>query len=423
VPRKFHVGLTIILEVFCAVLLLTSTRATAQTVKVVHAFGHGRDGDQPSSSLIFDANGNLYGTTEDGGIAGPVFSGTVFELIPETGGGWTEKVLHSFSGGESRAGYAPSGGLIFDAAGNIYGTTIWGGNGEDPPCDSGCGTVFELLPTADGAWSEKVLHSFGNGADGAYPQAGLIIDSAGNLYGTVPWGGANGGGVVFSLTPRVGGGWAETVLHNFGATGTDSSHPAGNLTFDASGNLYGASLEGGSYNYGAVFELMPEGIGHWKEKTLHSFEYDGMDGVNPNGSLIFDASGNLYGTTGGGGAYNCGTAFELAPQNDGSWTEQVLHSFNDIKTDGYTPLGGLVLDASGNLYGTTVGGAYSGGTVYELTPEGDGVWTERILYEFGSGSRGLMPWTGLIFDATGNLYSTTTSGGPAGRGTAFEVIP
>jgi uncharacterized repeat protein (TIGR03803 family) len=328
------------------------------------------DGDYPSG-LIFDTSGNLYGTTSEGGAYG---GGTVFELTPKAAGGWAEKVLYSFNA-NSTDGYGSLAGLVFDASGNIYGTTYFGGA-------SGNGTVFELMPKADSGWVEKVLYSFNGGTDGNGVNAGLIIDALGNLYGTTSEGGTHYAGTVFRLTHKADGRWTEKILHNFGYyNGKDGSTPNGSLILDARGNLYGTTYFGGDricdgYGCGAVFELTPKAGGSWTETVLHNFNANGKDGYYPQANLIFDASGNLYSTTyeGGGyicGYYTCGTAFELTPKAGGGWTEKVLHRFCSPATcgDGIFPLSGLIFDASGNLYGTTAaGGAYGFGAVFEITP-------------------------------------------------------
>ncbi len=326
------------------------------TEKVLHTFGHGTDGAAPYAGLIFDAAGNLYSTTWQGGTYD---YGTVFELTPTGGGGWTENVLHSFNH-NGTDGYSPIPGLIFDAAGNLFGTTSAGGSYN---CGLYvCGTVFEL--TSGG--TETVLHSF-NGTGGAFPIAGLIFDAAGNLYSTTEYGGDYDYGTVFELTS----GGAETVLHSFNNNGTDGYEPSAGLIFDAAGNLYGTTSEGGLYGYGTVFELTPTGGGSWTEHVLHSFNNNGTDGYEPSAGLIFDAAGNLYGTTSEGGTYcepdGCGAVFELS-LGRGGWTETVLYSFSG-GTDGAVPWAGLIFDAAGNLYGTTAeGGTYAYGTVFQLTP-------------------------------------------------------
>jgi uncharacterized repeat protein (TIGR03803 family) len=451
---------------------LTPQAGGGWTEAVLHHFGNGTDGAAGSlGRLIFDKNGNLYGTTNKGGANG---DGTVFQLMPQAGGGWTENVLYSFNPNNGTDGINPCAGLIIDAAGNLYSTTSRGGT-------YGGGTVFELMPQSGGGWTEKVLHGFGygtegtgsfaglvfdqngyiygtttsgtgaylqgtvfeltplgapgywgatvlygfgNGTDGGYPYGGLISDAAGNLYGTTYLVGAHGVGTVFELMPQAGGGWTEKMLYSFNNAPADGNYPYAGLIFDAAGNLYGTTVQGGTYNDGTVFELMPQAGGGWTEKMLYSFSNAPADGNYPYAGLIFDASGNLYGTTVGGGTYNYGTVFELMPQAGGGWAETVLHSFNQNGTDGYNPYAGLIFDAAGNLYGTTEGGgSYGGGTVFELTPQAGGGWTENVLYSFGSGSDGQYADTGLIIDLAGNLYGTTRFGGTYGHGTVFELTP
>jgi uncharacterized repeat protein (TIGR03803 family) len=406
----------------------TAARVTAQE-RVLHSFS-GRDGYDVFSGLTMDASGNLYGTTSGFGLYD---GGTAFELTP-VGASWKQTVLHNFGKGSDAAN--PYAGLIFDASGNLYGTTLQGGT-------YGWGTVFELTPTAGGTWTEKVLHSFNllnESASEATPYGGLVLDASGNLYGTTWVGGEHGVGTVFELTPTAGGNWTETVLYAFLQNGIDANSPFSSLIFDASGNLYGTSLYGGVYGTcngaedacGTVFELMPVAGGGWTEKVLHSFNNSGTDGNLPRSALVFDTKGNLYGTTVDGGTspncstYGCGIVFELTPTAGGNWTELVLHNFGDTSTDGTGPSSGLIFDATGSLYGTTLyGGASSAGTAFELVRTGGG-WAERILHNFtDNGKDGYAPNAGLIFDSSGNLYGTTYSGGTYGStyegGTVFEV--
>jgi uncharacterized repeat protein (TIGR03803 family) len=262
-----------------------------------------------------------------------------------------------------------------DDAGNLYGTTSWGGTGS---CTSegdfvGCGTVFELSPKAGGGWTEKVLYSFANGTDGTFPAAGLVFDAAGDLYGVTYEGGTGsclrtgyaGCGIVFELLPKAGGRWVERVLHYFNLT--DGGWPVGSLIFDAAGNLYGMTNGGGAYDWGTAYELMPGPKGGWGEKILHNFNQSGASGDSPYAGLVFDAAGNLYGTTLFDGAGGNGTVFELRPTTSGPWTEWVLHAFGSRSRDGLDPEDSLTFDAAGNLYGTTdAGGSSSYGTVFEI---------------------------------------------------------
>jgi uncharacterized repeat protein (TIGR03803 family) len=420
--HSLPIGSKVTLLAMFAVTLF-APRAQAASENVLHNFSDsGKAAYGPRAGLIFDSAGNLYGTTVYGGADS---FGAVFELTPKVGGGWTGTILHSFNGQD---GYLPYAGLIFDASGNLYGTTFLGGA-------HGRGTVFELTPKVGGGWTKTVLHSFDeNGQDGEEPYAGLIFDLSGNLYGTTQFGGTGlcsqegvvvGCGAVFELSPAAGGDWTETVLHSFDDNSSDGQGPLAGLIFDAAGNLYGTTQGGGAYNFGAVFELTPQVGGGWTEMILHSFD-DLVDGAGPQAGLIFDPSGNLYGTTVFAGPNGYGTVFELTPQAGGSWMTKVLHGFGNIPDGGY-PYAGLLLDADGNLYGTTVDGGASpnpGGAVFELTPLGGGGWTENVLHSFGDNLRGgSFPYAGLIFDIAGNLYGTTVEGGTYNYGTVFEISP
>jgi uncharacterized repeat protein (TIGR03803 family) len=376
-------------------LLLIAAPAQAQTETVLYSFGSQTgDGYGPVAGLIFDKAGNLYGTARAGGAYS---NGTVFEL---TAAG-SEKVLYSF-GSQPGDGAVPYGGLIFDKKGNLYGTTQDGGA-------YGGGTVFEL--TAAG--TEKVLYSFSSQpGDGINPLAGLIFDKKRNLYGTTLNGGAYDRGTVFELTAK----GAEKILYSFGSQPGDGSGPyAAGVIFDTMGNLYGTTCYGGAYGEGTVFELTAAGT----EKVLYSFGSQPGDGQMPEAGLTFDKKGNLYGTTSGGGAYGIdeGTVFELTAAG----TETVLYSFGGQPDDGSYLWAGLTFDKKGNLYGVTVdGGAHGGGTVFEVTAAGK----EKNLYSFGSeAGDGNNPYGGLIFDKKGNLYGTTLWGGAYAGGTVFKLVP
>jgi uncharacterized repeat protein (TIGR03803 family) len=383
--------------------------------KVIHNFGSGTDGQDPQSSLIFDGAGNLYGTTYAGGSYG---LGTVFRTSPNGSGGWTTSVLHSFRGAPDGAN--PYGSLVIDSAGNLYGTTYSGG-GSSINCTDGCGTVFETSPNGSGGWTTTVIHSF-NGSNGQRPYAGLIMDGAGNLYGTAYAGGSQGFGVVFEMSPNGSGGWTTTVLHNLGG-GSDGQNPKAGLTFDSAGNLYGTTTGGGGLLSGVVFEMTPNGSGGWTERVIHNFGRTNDGSIPQGGSLVFDGSGNLYGTCELGGSHMAGAAFEMLPNGSGGWTEKVIHNFGR-GTDGTDPYAGLIFDAAGNLYGTTTGGGtHESGTAFKMTPNGSGGWTTTILHNFGLGLDGSTPADGLIFDGSGNLYGTTSGGGSHDEGTVFEVTP
>ena len=304
----------------------------------------------------------------------------------------TESVLYSF-GTSNSDGHFPYGGLIMDGAGNLYGTTVNGGT-------NGAGAVFKI--TAAG--TESILYSFGTGnGDGQNPYASLVMDGSGNLYGTTYNGGTNGVGTVFKITPT----GAESVLHAFGAI-PDGQNPYAGLIMDSSGNLYGTTYNGGTNSVGTVFKITAAGA----ESVLHAFG-PGPDGQNPYGGLILDGSGNLYGTTSSGGTNNVGAAFKITPTG----TESVLHSFG-TGSDGQNPYAGLILDGSGNLYGTTYsGGTNHTGTVFKITPTG----SESVLYAFGTSPDGQNPYASLILDGAGNLYGTTAIGGTNNKGTVFKI--
>jgi len=351
------------------------------------------------------------------GFGGPKSGGTVFELKPGSNGTWTPKVLYAYLS-INHDGQRPMAGLTFDAAGHIYGTTLWGGLYNQ-------GTVFELMREPNGSWRQKQLHSFGGAKqDGLAPQAGVIFDRQGNLYGTTTSGGEYNFGTVYELIPQSDGTWKEKILHAFNLDGIDGYTPIAGLVMDRAGNLYGGTVGGGPGIVGIVFELSPKAQGQWKETILHNFDINSTDGNSPFGTLIFDGSGNLYGTTYSGGVNGLGTAFELSPAGDGTWSETILHNFG-AAGDGETPYSSLIFDASGNLYGTTeYGGTYNLGTVFELSPQASGVWSETLLHNFGSGSAdGNYPLGSLIFDPSGNLYGMTDTGGSGGYGTVYEITP
>jgi uncharacterized repeat protein (TIGR03803 family) len=403
--------------------------------QVLYAFQGGNDGAGPIGDLIFDSSGNLYGTTGTGGGT-DCNCGTVFELSPNGSGGWTETILHSFQGGSDGSG--PSAGLIFDQAGNLYGTTFEGGGVNH------LGTVFELSPSGNGGWTETILYSFG-GVDGGPegPQA-VTFDQKGNLYGTAEGGQSDCGvfesacGTVFELSPNGSGGWTETVIFSFPPPGNSGFFPNPGLILDGAGNLYGTTQAGGlgpcdsRLGCGTAFELSPNASGDWTEAVLHSFSSTAGDGASPLAGLIFDQSGNLYGTAYEGGTGcglpECGTVFELTPNGSGGWTETTLYGFQS-GSDGANPAAGLNFDKNGNLYGSTVyGGPYAYGTAFELGPNGSGGWMENVLYAFQGGSEGMSPSSGLILDPDENLYGTTPEGGVTGCGAGngcgvvYEVI-
>jgi len=384
--------------------------ARAQTFTTLYSFKGGTDGAYSFSTLIRDAAGNLYGTTQAGGNARD--GGTVFK-IDTTG---NETVLRAFTGYPSDGEY-PYAGLAGSPAGNGYGTTFEGGSG----CYSyGCGVVYEV----DSAGKESVLYSFSGGSDGGNPQGGSLLDSQDNLYGTTVNGGSGcpflGCGVVFMVSPA----GQETVLYSFQGVDGDGAHPTGELLRDAKGNLYGTTTSGGA-GYGVVFKVDTSG----NETVLYSFT-GGSDGAIPVGGLIQDAAGNLYETTAEGGGdkcdagYGCGVIFKL----DTAGNETVLHTFRGIPDGAEPGYGSLIRDEKGNLYGTTM----QGGSAYCDAPNGCGILFGlntagklAILHTFTGLSDGAVPQGGLIRDASGNLYGTTYQGGvpSCDCGVVYKISP
>ena len=352
---------------------------------VLHSFTPtGFDGINPYAGVILDATGNLYGTTQNGGASG---NGTVYK-IDTTG---HETIIFSFGG--STDGGLPDAGVLLDSAGNLYGTTLSGGA-------SGNGTVYKI----DATGHETVIHSFHLGTDGTGPIAGVVRDSAGNLYGTTVSGGASGNGTVYKIDAT----GHETVIHSF-AAGTDGTNPYAGVVRDSAGNLYGTAYQGGALSIGTVYRI--DVTGH---ETLYSFPA-APGGTNPSyGGLVGDSMGNLYGTTLYGGTSGLGTVYKI----DATGHETVIHSFH-LGTDGTNPYAGVVRDSAGNLYGTTAGGGPSFGTVYKIDPTGH----ETVLYSFADGTDGANPYAGVILDSAGNLYGTTIYGGPSFLGTVYKIDP
>ena len=380
-----------------AAALAVSTPAMAAHFKVLHVFKGGRDGGAPASALTPDGQGNFYGTTDLGGRK--CQCGTVFRIGPDG----AKTVVYAFKGGSDGAN--PFAGMTFGPDGALYGTTYAGG-GSTNCIGTACGTVFRL--TTDG--KETVLYAFNSQSDGANPQAAPIVDAEGNVFGTTARGGdafngSLGHGTVYKISPN----GQETVLHRFSDDGKDGFNPAGKLAMDSAGNLYGTTPFGGHNGAGTVFKVTPQGV----ESIIHG--YKGNDGGNPSSDLMMDELGMLYGTTKTGGSGGSGTVFRMA--TDG--TQTVLYSFN--AAGGY-PLGGVIADGAGNLYGTLT---YSLGGVYKLTPDG----TFSTLYAFDGGKGGSDPRTTLATDGLGFLYGVASEGGSHKRadcvtygcGTVFRV--
>lgn len=377
-----------LLLVFSLLMLAIAAPAAAATESVVYSFANPPDAYDPKCNLILDAAGNLYGTTFSGGVNN---LGSVFVVTP-TG---TESVVYSFKGGTD--GSHPIAGLFRDVkTGNLYGTTVYGGSTNN-------GTVFMVNP-ATGA--ENVLYSFKGGTDGANPYSS-VVRAGTTIFGTTFNGGAFGYGTVFKLTSA----GKETILHSFNSAfpTLDGSYPYANLLVNK-GILYGTTTLGGASNLGTVFSITKTG----SYNLLYSFKGGSNDGQNPNAGVVFDTSGNIYGTTYGGGTDNAGVVFKLPPGG----VDIVLHNFARNSADGINPYASLVL-YKGNFYGTTLqGGTANGGTAFKITPAG----TETVLHSFTGGADGFNPYGALVRNAK-TFYSTALQGGTANLGIVFKVIP
>jgi uncharacterized repeat protein (TIGR03803 family) len=402
--------------------------ASGPVEQVLHSFTGAPDGANPLGVLVADKTGNLYGTTWEGGVS--YSEGAVFQLSPQPGGGWVETIIYRFLGG-TPDGAEPQGGLTFDNAGNLYGTTTWGGGG--------LGTVFELSPptTQSGAWTETLLFTFpADRSKGLLPSSKLTFDGVGNLYGTTPAGGETGAnaGTAFQLKPPTvpGGTWTLRVLYNFGAFSGDGINPGRGALALRAGALYGTTTSGGTNGVGTVFQLVQEN-GVWSENILYNFALSATDGAVPDGNLIFDQVGNVYGTTIFGGVPNCsrgcGTVYQLSSPSvaGSSWHESILHYFRS-RGDGSLPSAGLIRDNAGNLYGTAAGGDLAVnkpvGVVFRLKPPAipGGTWTEVPLHHFNSIGDGSVPVAELIY-VNGSLCGTTELGGASDLGSVFCVVP
>jgi len=443
------------------VLAFASVASAEWKEEVLYSFQGGpRDGSIPAGGVVFDKAGNLYGATTDGGSGGCPNQGCgmVFQLSPpaQKGGAWTEASIYAFRGVLNGAtdGFTPAGGLIIDGQGNLYGTTAYGGDG---PCillgtHAGCGIVYELSPPAQkgGQWTYTILYNFQGGSDGYFPWGNLVFDKQGNIYGATQFGGGKGTtcniiyggqcGTVFKLSPpkQKGGEWTEKILHRF-KSGTDGANPNGGLVLDSRGPIYGTTFGGGNENgecgslgCGTVFTLKPPSKkgGAWTEETFYRFS--GQDGANPEAGVVFGGNGNLYGTVYAGATNGNGAVFNLAAPKGGHglWKETVLYRFSN-GNDGANPAAGLVLDVRGDMYGATSRGEGGSqyGELFRLKPPGRkrGPWVFSVLYGFHGSLDAAQPTAGLVFDGAGNLYGTSPYGGTGTRcgsgacGTVFEV--
>ncbi len=440
--RKFYFAVMALL-VGC---FIAATPAHAGVAKLQYAFGPLDQVDRPQSTLTIDSAGNLYGTSFGGDNPTP---GIVFEMVKGPNGKFTEKIIYNFTGGSD--GNGPNSGMYLDAAGNLYGTAGGGG-------DTGNGTVWELSPNPDGTWTETTLYSFmgyssgANSGDGGFPYTGLVADAQGSLYGGTwlggnfsdPYCGGAGCGIVFKLAHNPDGTWTESVLHAF--LFIDGFGIATNLNFDAAGNLYGMSAGGGTgvcltdfshfpYNIGCgtVFQLALQPDGSWIFNRIFSFQGNqqgGTDGYGAvrNGGMVFDSKGNLYGTTINGGSQGCvnnwttgcGTVFELSPQPNGKWTETQLHVFGDVP-DGEGPQS--LIMRNGILYGGAQGGgANLQGTFFELKPNAKEQWNYKTLFNFlWEYDYPTSPQGPFVVDSTGTFYNV--GGLPGAWGSIFSIKP
>jgi len=394
----------------CTIALFVGTCSGA-SYKRLYNFSGGSDGTNPATALTFDSLGNAYGTTAAGGDFG---FGTVFMLTPSG----EEQILYSFTGGGD--GLDPHGGVTLDSAGNLYGTTVAGGFGGVCAGD-GCGVIYELSPSG-GGWTQTVLYSFTGDKDGFGPGSALVFDRAGNLYGTAPDGGIHGAGVVFQLSPSHQG-WKYRVIHTFTGGKDGASGSLGSLVFDTSGNLFGVSELGGTSGAGSVYELSPTPGGSWKTAVLYEFR-GMPDAANPYGGLILDDAGNLYGTTYFGGTAGVGSVFQLAHGPNGAWEENVLYSFQGGTDGSFPTTTLFLNAAGTLYGTTSTGGRPSCdcGTIFKLGLR-RGQWVEKIVHYFGKKSDGSYPNYGLTPDGAGNLCGAAPFGGSGGNGVLFRFTP
>ncbi|HTA25471.1 MAG TPA: choice-of-anchor tandem repeat GloVer-containing protein [Terriglobales bacterium] len=418
--RQKHSKVTCVAFVIAAFVVTASVSWAAPKGKEYKFKGAISTTGYGPSGLVGDGAGNFYGTTTYGGNddcfpLNPC--GTVYKISLGQDGSWNASIIYAFKGGTDGANPNASARLALDSVGNLYGTTFYGGAAN-------AGTVFQLAPNPDGSWIETIIYSFKGGLAGGYSISGVILDSVGNLYGTTNGGTCNSfnacGGTVFELSPTEGGTWTQTTLYALpvGQNQGQSSQP-GPVIFDAIGNLYGTTIFGGTGEWGTVFQLIPNQDGSWTENTLYNFT-DGLDGGYPSGGVTIDNFGNLYGEAQQGGSFacpesGCGTLYKLSPQSGSNWQFSVVHVFNGLDgSKGNQPSGGLSIDAAGNLYGTTsVGGDLA------CFGFGDGCGTVFTLKGGATfailaafdGTHGAYSQTGVFVDQQENLYGTTEDGG------------
>jgi uncharacterized repeat protein (TIGR03803 family) len=385
--------------------------AAAATTAVIYSFAGDADGEYLDTDLVMDAAGNIYGTSVQGG---DFASGTVWRLSP-SGNTWVHTVLYSFRGGTD--GGEPYKGVTLDAAGNLYGTAVTGGTGD---CEGGCGVAYKLT-NSGGTWTQSVIHYFSTGADGSGPGAGLTLGDDGDFYGMAPTGGTLGHGTIFRLHEKKNGTWQLSVVHTFTGGDDGSGGSVGRLLFRGR-HLYGTATSGGVNGQGTVYELTPARTGEWGFKVIYSFKGQ-PDGGFPYGGMVFDALGDLYGPTYYGGASGLGSVFQLTPRHSGEWKESVLHSFAG-GSDGEGSLGNLVFDQAGDLLGTTAGGGTAGdGVIFKLAPVSRHNWQESVEHSFRGPSDGSIAYNGMVGDGAGHFYGATVHGGADDEGAVYAFTP
>jgi uncharacterized repeat protein (TIGR03803 family) len=395
-----------------ATVCLTTFASAGVTEEVLYTFGTPPAGAFPLTKPLY-LNGKFYGTTSSGG--GGCNCGTIYEFTPSASGG-IYKTIYTFK--NAGDGVVPLGNIVADTSGNIYGVTGSGGAAS-------VGTVWELSPGTGGTWNHTDIWDFGElENDGSGPDAGLIIDGAGNLYGTTDSGGTSFAGTVFELSPGSNGQWNESILHSF--SGPDGYGPKAELIMDAKGDLYGTTMSGGTDSDGVVFKMSPVSGGGWSETVIYNFTGGGDQGF-PEAPVWMDSKGNLYGTTiGTENNVLFGTVYELLRNTGGTWTESTLHTFTGDDGDGAVPAGGVTFDGKAHLYGTTSeGGTDFAGTVYQLNWQTGNTWGYDVYYTFPSGSKGGNPSTGLTL-AGGKWFGATTGGpdnGDTGAQVLYEINP
>jgi uncharacterized repeat protein (TIGR03803 family) len=427
--KKYTDIRTLLLAILATALLCPG--AWGQTFKILHSFGNTGDGAPPQYGQVFDGQGNLYGVTDYGpvgdGCLGNGGCGSVYQLKPNADGTWTETLIHIFS---DSGGTYPSSSLLLDSQGNLYGSAS--GQAHYPD------VVYQLTPNSNGTWTESALYQFPPVPGLGSIPGELTFDAAENIFGTTRFGGANETGTVFSLDRSLG--WQESLLFTFdGFPNNNSGGGAfGAITFDAAGNLYGTTLGGGTHDSGVVYKLTNQGD-TWQQTVLYNFA-GGTDGNAPWG-VVFGPDGSLYGLTQVGGNLGsvfcflgCGTVFKMTPNADGTWTKTTLYAFRGGPHDAAIPTTHITFDQAGNIYGTTAAGGSGAsslcyvvegcGTVFKLTQSSGGHWTESVLHFFRGGSGdGYNPDSPLVLDGAGNLYGTTAEGGLYNSGVAYEITP